>query len=144
MLMRPEARSSSALEPNCLNRSDSLPSTTCFASLRAGTIRSGDRQMLGMRRTSHGGGNALLWPAALALGCMLVGCGDAGTAAHSGQRASGPAEPSVLPVRPSASAVAAAPYAWINGPYVVRLGKSLELDGSGSYAREGALVTYAW
>ncbi|MGY2875610.1 hypothetical protein ACVW00_002800 [Marmoricola sp. URHA0025 HA25] len=88
-----------------------------------------------------------LGPAAggvLALACVLAGCGDAGNTSPSGQPTSGAAEPSVLPVGPSASASGAAPYAWINGPYVVRLGKALELDGSGSYARAGALVKYAW
>jgi hypothetical protein len=92
-----------------------------------------------------------------ALVIVLAGCGDAGTpdrdapgpgAARTtkgpGQGTSGEVEPSVVPVGPSATADAEAPYAWINGPYVVRLGKSLELDGSGSYARSGVLVKYAW
>ena len=37
-----------------------------------------------------------------------------------------------------------APYAWINGPYVVRSGRTIELDGSGSYARSGPLLSYEW
>ncbi len=36
------------------------------------------------------------------------------------------------------------PYAWINGPYVVRTGRTIEIDGSGSYARAGSLETYEW
>jgi hypothetical protein len=53
-------------------------------------------------------------------------------------------EPSLPPIGTSTTGSGIAPYAWINGPYVVRLGKSLELDGSGSYARSGVLVRYAW
>jgi hypothetical protein len=103
----------------------------------------------------HGLGRA--GAAAAALVFVLAGCGDAGTPqrdaagpgvartpAGPGQSTSGEVEPSVVPVGPSATASGGAPYAWINGPYVVRLGKSLELDGSGSYARSGALVKYAW
>lgn len=36
------------------------------------------------------------------------------------------------------------PYAWIHGGYVLRVGRSVTIDGSGSYAREGRLVSYAW
>jgi len=81
--------------------------------------------MLGMRRAS----------ALVVLGVLLAtsGCG------------SDPSPPSsVEKDPPSASAGGAAPYAWVNGPYVARLGKSVELDGSGSYARSGVLVKYAW
>jgi hypothetical protein len=92
--------------------------------------------------------------AALAVG-VLAGCGDAGTTdppvvagRSTGQTPGtgwpGEVQPPVLPVGPSATASGEAPYAWINGPYVVRLGRPLELDGSGSYARSGVLLTYAW
>jgi hypothetical protein len=50
----------------------------------------------------------------------------------------------VLPVGTPAAAAADAPYAWINGPYVTRTGRTIELDGSGSYARDGVLLTYEW
>jgi len=84
------------------------------------------------------------------------GCGDTGedavrpptprSSTDQSAAADAPREvvPSVVPVGPSADSVAGAPYAWINGPYVVRLGRALELDGSGSYARSGVLVHYAW
>lgn len=36
------------------------------------------------------------------------------------------------------------PYAWINGPYVAKVGKTITLDGSGSYPTEGAIATYEW
>lgn len=36
------------------------------------------------------------------------------------------------------------PYAWINGPYVAPVGRSVELEASGSYATEGTLTSYAW
>jgi hypothetical protein len=36
------------------------------------------------------------------------------------------------------------PYAWINGPYVAKVGKPIELDASGSYATEGSIASYAW
>jgi lysophospholipase L1-like esterase len=36
------------------------------------------------------------------------------------------------------------PYAWINGPYVARVGASIVLDGSGSYAVQGTPVSYEW
>jgi hypothetical protein len=36
------------------------------------------------------------------------------------------------------------PYAWVNGGYVLEVGRSVTIDGSGSYAREGRLVSYAW
>lgn len=95
---------------------------------------------------------------ALATATVLVGCGSTGTtdlpASERGSSTTrSPAsvpnnsesvEPSVVPVGPSASGSAEAPYAWINGPYVVRLGRPLELDGSGSYARSGVLLKYAW
>jgi hypothetical protein len=51
---------------------------------------------------------------------------------------------SVLPVGPVGSRPGRAPYAWINGPYVVRTGRSTSIDGSGSYAHAGILVSYAW
>lgn len=91
--------------------------------------------------------------AAVALAGALAGCGDAGSDLPAAGRSTGQpsttgdpgqVQPSVLPVGPSATAGSEAPYAWINGPYVVRLGKPVELDGSGSYARAGVLLTYAW
>jgi len=37
------------------------------------------------------------------------------------------------------------PHAWINGPYVTRIGKGIELDGSGSYSTDDTeLVSYQW
>ena len=41
----------------------------------------------------------------------------------------------VLPSRPNA---------WAGGPYVTRLGETLELDGSGSYDSDGRIVRYEW
>jgi hypothetical protein len=95
--------------------------------------------MLGMRRS---------FPVALLIALLSTsGCGT-DPPLRSFERdpmaTSTAVDPSVLPVGPSASTSGAAPYAWINGPYVVRLGMPLELDGSGSYARSGVLVKYAW
>ncbi len=39
---------------------------------------------------------------------------------------------------------AAKPNAWINGPYVVKVGGTIRIDGSGSYAANGAIVSYEW
>lgn len=39
---------------------------------------------------------------------------------------------------------AAKPNAWINGPYVVKVGGTIRIDGSGSYATNGAIVSYEW
>ncbi|MGY2875611.1 lysophospholipase L1-like esterase [Marmoricola sp. URHA0025 HA25] len=36
------------------------------------------------------------------------------------------------------------PYAWINGPYVAKVGSTLALDGSGSYATDGSIASYEW
>lgn len=36
------------------------------------------------------------------------------------------------------------PFAWINGPYVARVGTPVTLDGSGSYATSGTIESYAW
>lgn len=36
------------------------------------------------------------------------------------------------------------PFAWANGPYIVRAGDQLELNASGSYAAEGTIVRYEW
>lgn len=41
----------------------------------------------------------------------------------------------VLPSRPNA---------WAGGPYVTKLGDTLELDGSGSYDTDGRIVLYEW
>lgn len=85
------------------------------------------------------------FPVVLLLALLTAsGCGHETPTRDSGQKVSGAVDPSVVPVGPSTSASGAVPYAWINGPYVVRLGKPLELDGSGSYARSGVLVKYAW
>ena len=39
---------------------------------------------------------------------------------------------------------AAKPNAWINGPYVVKVSGTIRIDGSGSYAANGAIVSYEW
>lgn len=36
------------------------------------------------------------------------------------------------------------PNAWINGPYVVKVGGTIRIDGSGSYATNGTIVSYEW
>ena len=36
------------------------------------------------------------------------------------------------------------PYAWINGPYTRQVGKPVTIDGSGSYATSGDVVSYDW
>ena len=36
------------------------------------------------------------------------------------------------------------PFAWIQGPYVTKVGTTLSLDARGSYAAEGDLATYEW
>lgn len=36
------------------------------------------------------------------------------------------------------------PFAWVNGPYVARVGTPVSLDGSGSYATSGTIASYAW
>ncbi|MEZ5192260.1 MAG: VWA domain-containing protein [Nocardioides sp.] len=36
------------------------------------------------------------------------------------------------------------PYGWINGPYTQQVGLPVTIDGSGSYATTGDLVSYAW
>lgn len=87
---------------------------------------------------------------AVALCLVAGGCGSASrTAAVEGRptgqvRLTAPAASvSVVPLDPPGQD-AAAPYAWINGPYVTRVGRAIELDGSGSYARDGALLLYEW
>ena len=57
---------------------------------------------------------------------------------------SAPVSPWVLPVGSPGPVAADAPYAWINGPYVTRSRRTIELDGSGSYARDGVLLAYEW
>jgi hypothetical protein len=37
-----------------------------------------------------------------------------------------------------------APNAWAGGPYVAKLGETVELDGTGSYDRDGRIVRYEW
>jgi hypothetical protein len=36
------------------------------------------------------------------------------------------------------------PYAWAGGPYVTTVGKTIELDASGSYASSGSIASYEW
>ncbi|NMM32189.1 MAG: VWA domain-containing protein [Cellulomonas sp.] len=36
------------------------------------------------------------------------------------------------------------PYAWLDGPWTVKVGTTLTLDARGSYAPVGSLVSYAW
>lgn len=36
------------------------------------------------------------------------------------------------------------PFAWIQGPYVVKVGSELQIDASGSYAVEGEITKYEW
>lgn len=90
-----------------------------------------------------------------ALMALAPGCGSAGASGGPERHASASptlqapaasasASPSVIPVGPADTAAANAPYAWINGPYVTRTGRVIELDGSGSYARDGVLLTYEW
>lgn len=39
---------------------------------------------------------------------------------------------------------AARPYAWLDGPYVLRAGDRLRLDATGSYGVSAPITTYAW
>lgn len=85
---------------------------------------------------------------ALAALALLTACGQASTSAPASnpvERQTQPGHPtvSVVPVGPTADA-GLAPYAWINGPYTVKVGRPLTLDASGSYARDGVLLSYAW
>lgn len=36
------------------------------------------------------------------------------------------------------------PYAWLNGPYISKIGDTVELDASGSYSANGRLVKFEW
>lgn len=36
------------------------------------------------------------------------------------------------------------PFAWIQGPYVIKVGDSLTLDARGSYASSGSITSYEW
>lgn len=95
-------------------------------------------------------------------GAVLTGCGNTSTGAgpnvvapSQGEGAPRPSEQatptgvepsvsaSVLAAGPDAGA-GAEPYAWINGPYVAKVGRTLSLDGSGSYSPTGSLVRYQW
>ena len=40
--------------------------------------------------------------------------------------------------------VAGKPHAWINGPYIAKLGQPLEINGAGSYSKVGKIVKYEW
>jgi hypothetical protein len=103
------------------------------------------------------------WVASAAAVLALGGCGQQTGKATAGpggpgQSAVGPTGvPSGLPTGqlgaveitagsavPSWNAHPRAPYAWINGGYVLKVGDTVTLDGSGSYARTGRLVSYAW
>lgn len=44
----------------------------------------------------------------------------------------------------SVSESLAKPFAWIQGPYIIKVGESLELDGEGSYAIDGEISTIEW
>lgn len=67
------------------------------------------------------------------------------TSAEEGGQSPGQVRISVMTVGPVRSDGGShAPYAWINGGYVVRVGREATFDGSGSYARAGTLVSYAW
>jgi hypothetical protein len=62
---------------------------------------------------------------------------------QSGQQSSGALDdplsvPGTILVLPSA------PNAWAGGPYVAKLGETVELDGTGSYDRDGRIVLYEW
>lgn len=91
------------------------------------------------------------WALLPALALVVAGCGQgadnfrATRGSTEQPRPSAPvASVSVVPVGTPAADPSGAPYAWINGPYVTRVGKAVELDGSGSYARDGVLVSYEW
>ena len=109
--------------------------TDWLASLRAVSTPIGGSLMLGKRRAS---------PLALVLLLLATsGCGS-DPSLRALEKDPAVVDPSVVPVGPSDDSSGADPYASINGPYVVRLGKPVELDGSGSYARSGMLVEFAW
>ena len=36
------------------------------------------------------------------------------------------------------------PFAWINGPYLAKIGEAITIDGGGSYAKAGQIVKYEW
>ncbi len=113
-----------------------------------------------MRRTAGATrvlGRASLLAAGTVVALLLGGCGQQSTLVAADQERQpdqpGQSQPSglpsgvqvsVLPVGPSETAGGRAPYAWINGDYVVRIGRGATFDGSGSYARAGTLVSYAW
>lgn len=40
--------------------------------------------------------------------------------------------------------VASKPHAWINGPYLAKIGQPLEINGAGSYSKVGTLIKYEW
>jgi lysophospholipase L1-like esterase/Mg-chelatase subunit ChlD len=44
----------------------------------------------------------------------------------------------------SVSSSLAKPFGWIQGPYVIKAGETIELDGRGSYAVDGAITTIEW
>lgn len=39
---------------------------------------------------------------------------------------------------------ASKPHAWINGPYITKIGRPLEIDGGGSYSKVGKIIKYEW
>jgi PKD domain len=61
--------------------------------------------------------------------------GDQQSAGDSDDALSVPGTILVLPSRPNA---------WAGGPYVTKLGGTLELDASGSYDSDGRIVKYEW
>lgn len=44
----------------------------------------------------------------------------------------------------SVESISQKPHAWLNGPYVAKVGDTIELDASGSYSANGAIVKYEW
>lgn len=44
----------------------------------------------------------------------------------------------------SIDTAASKPHAWINGPYITKLGRPLEIDGAGSYSKVGKITKYEW
>lgn len=67
---------------------------------------------------------------------VVAGCGEV--------RAVDERDQGSPPATPAAPPAGAAPYAWINGPYTRQVGKPVTIDGSGSYATSGDLVSYGW
>jgi hypothetical protein len=88
--------------------------------------------------------------ALVAVGACLTACGETtGTSrAREGTAADRATQPtstwSASELTPGSGNQAERPFASINGPYVAPVGRSIELDASGSYADDGKIVTYEW